>query len=113
MPVRFIATAWPGEYGPNVVMHCVGEELAQPLRTPGGVARDGVLGADRAALLDDLARRVEPRDAREPGALEPRRISVISEWNSASWLPRQLPKSTGTCGPAGPHRSCGPDCLPH
>ena len=21
MPSRFIATAWPGEYGPNVVMH--------------------------------------------------------------------------------------------
>jgi len=21
MPARFIATAWPGEYGPNVVMH--------------------------------------------------------------------------------------------
>jgi hypothetical protein len=21
MPARFIATAWPGEYGPSVVMH--------------------------------------------------------------------------------------------
>ena len=58
MPMRFIATACPGEYGPNVVMHffCV-EELAQArVERRGRVARDGVLVADRAALLDDLAR---------------------------------------------------------
>src|SRR6266511_6455642 len=48
------------------------EQLAQALvERLGGAARDRVLRADRAALLDHLARRVDPLDPREPWAREP------------------------------------------
>jgi hypothetical protein len=41
------------------------------MKRGGGVARDGVLRANRAALLDDLARGMEALDRREAGTLEP------------------------------------------
>ena len=50
----------------------LGEELAEScVEGRGGLARDGVVGADRPALLDDLSRRVESFEPGEPGALEP------------------------------------------
>jgi hypothetical protein len=50
----------------------LGEHGAQPLvEGRGSVARDGVIRADGAALLDDLAGRIQALDAGEPRALEP------------------------------------------
>ena len=72
MPIRFIVTAWPGEYGPNVVMlFCCGEEFAQAVvERRRRLARHRVVGRDRAALLGDLARRVEADDPVETRAVE-------------------------------------------
>ena len=73
MPMRFIATAWPGEYGPKVVMLLRSREQLAQARVERGrrLARHGVVDGDGAALLGHLARRVEPRDAREARAVEP------------------------------------------
>ena len=48
------------------------EELSQAVMECGrGLARDGVVGGDRAALLGHLAGGVEANDPRESGAVEP------------------------------------------
>ena len=49
----------------------LGEELAQAVvEGRRGLARHGVVGRDRAALLDDLAGRIETDDALEARAVE-------------------------------------------
>ena len=54
------------------MLFALGEELAQPgVEGRGGLAGHGVVGADGAALLDHLTRRVEARDALEAGPVEP------------------------------------------
>ena len=59
MPIRFIVTAWPGEYGPKVVMLLCSANSSRRrgVERRRGLAGDGVVGGDRAALLDDLAGR--------------------------------------------------------
>ena len=81
--MRFIATACPGEYGPKVVIdRRWREELAQPgVELLGRLAGDRVVVGDRAALLDDLARRVQADDALEARAGEPLPTSATCSSN--------------------------------
>ncbi len=72
MPIRFMATAWPGrvraEGGDALAL---GEQLAQPrVEGLGRLARDDVVAGDGAALLYDLPCGVEASDSVEPRAVE-------------------------------------------
>ena len=72
-PIRFMTTAWPGEYGPKVVI-CSPRRKHLPksrIERFGGRARDGVVQLDRALLGSDLASAVQTHDPVETGLAKP------------------------------------------
>ncbi len=87
--MRFIMTACPGEYGPNVVI-CLRwcEQLAQArVELLCCLPRDRVVAANGALLFGYLLRRVEPYDAGKTRACEPvpRRRDLLFE-HGCGWF---------------------------
>ena len=105
MPMRLITTACPGEYGPKVVIDLpIVEKLPEAgVELLSRLAGNRIVRLDRAPLLENLARRIEPDNSSKAFARKPivkarsflfhsvqhRRhpffFFAIKRWKAASW----------------------------